>query len=126
MNYKTLVKLSNIIGIISIILLVYWVFVFISITVFGLKIFRENITETFYLSVVGVLALMLGSLIINVMFNLTRIAEKHNQDELSVPKQVNKKMGLLFGLSFPLIFGLLFAGDYITSRKKEEIYGDNA
>ena len=118
MNYKTLVKLSNIIGIISIILLVYWVFVFISITVFGLKIFRENITETFYLSVVGILALMLGSLIINVMFNLTRIAEKHNQDELSVPKQVNKKMGLLFGLSFPLIFGLLFAGDYITSRKK--------
>ena len=109
MNYKTLVKLSNIIGIISIILLVYWVFVFISITVFGLKIFRENITETFYLSVLGVLALMLGSLIINVMFNLTRIAEKHNQDELSVPKQVNKKMGLLF------------AGDYITSRKKEEM-----
>ena len=109
MNYKTLVKLSNIIGIISIILLVYWVFVFISITVFGLKIFRENITETFYLSVLGVLALMLGSLIINVMFNLTRIAEKHNQDELSVSKQVNKKMGLLFGLSFPLIFGLLFA-----------------
>jgi len=121
MNYKTLVKLSNIIGIISIILLVYWVFVFISITVFGLKIFRENITETFYLSVVGILALMLGSLFINVMFNLTRIAEKHNQDELSVPKQVNKKIGLLFGLSFPLIFGLLFAGDYITSRKKEEM-----
>lgn len=100
MNYKTLVKLSNIIGIISIILLVYWVFVFISMTVFGLKIFRENITETFYLSVVGVLALMLGSLIINVMFNLTRIAEKHNQDELSVPKQVNKKNGISFWTEF--------------------------
>lgn len=121
MNNKSLVKLSNIIGIISIILLVYWVFVFISITVFGLKIFRENITETFYLSVVGILALMFGSLIINVMFNLTRIAEKHNQDDLNVSKRTSKKLGLLFALSFPLVFGLLFGGDYLTSKKKEKM-----
>lgn len=121
MNNKSLVRLSNIIGIISIILLVYWVFVFISITVFGLKVFKENITETFYLSVVGILALMFGSLIINVMFNLTRIAEKHNQDEINVSKRANKKLGLLFGLSFPLVFGLLFGGDYLTSKKKEKM-----
>ena len=121
MNNKSLVKLSNIIGIISIILLVYWVFVFISITVFGLKVFKENITETFYLSVVGILALMFGSLIINIMFNLTRIAEKHNKDDLNVSKRRSKKLGLLFALSFPLIFGLLFAGDYLTSKKKEKM-----
>ena len=83
MDNRSLVRLSNIIGIIAIILLVYWVFVFISITVFGLKVFKENITETFYLSVVGILALMFGSLIINVMFNLTRIAEKHNLDAIN-------------------------------------------
>jgi len=121
MSNKSLVRLSNIIGIISIILLVYWVFVFISITVFGLKVFRENITETFYLSVVGILALMFGSLIINVMFNLTRIAEKHNQDDLNVSKRTSKKLGLIFGLSFPLVFGLLFGGDYLTSKKKEKM-----
>jgi hypothetical protein len=121
MNNKSLVRLSNIIGIISIILLVYWVFVFISITVFGLKVFRENITETFYLSVVGILALMFGSLIVNVMFNLTRIAEKHNQDDLTVSKQTSKKLGLIFALSFPLVFGLLFGGDYLTSKKKEKM-----
>lgn len=121
MNNKTLVKLSNIIGITSIILLIYWVFVFISITVFGLKVFRENITETFYLSVVGILALMFGSLIINIMFNLTRIAEKHNQDDLNISKKINKKLGLIFGLSFPIVFGLLIGGDYLTSKKKEKI-----
>lgn len=121
MNNKSLVRLSNIIGIISIILLVYWVFVFISITVFGLKVFRENITETFYLSVVGILALMFGSLIINIMFNLTRIAEKHNQDDLNVSKPTSKKFGLLFALSFPLVIGLLFGGDYLTSKKKEKM-----
>jgi len=118
MNNKSLVKLSNIIGVISIILLVYWVFIFISITVFGLKVFRENITETFYFSVLGILALMFGSLIINVMFNLTRIAEKHNQDNI-YSTQTARKLWLIFGFSFPLIFGLLFGGDYLTSKKKE-------
>jgi hypothetical protein len=121
MNNKSLVRLSNIIGIISIILLVYWVFVFISITVFGLKVFRENITETFYLSVVGILALMFGALIVNVMFNLTRIAEKHNQDNLDVSKRTSTRLGLIFGISFPLVFGLLFGGDYLTSKKKEKM-----
>jgi hypothetical protein len=121
MNNKSLVRLSNIIGIISILLLVYWVFVFISITVFGLKVFRENLTETFYLSVVGILALMFGSLIINVMFNLTRIADRHNLDDLNASKQTSKKLGLVFGLSFPLVFGLLFGGDYLTSKKKEQM-----
>jgi len=121
MNNKSLVRLSNIIGITSIILLVYWVFIFISITVFGLKVFRENLTETFYLSVVGILALMFGALIINLMFNLTRIAEKHNQDNINNIKTTSKKFGLIFGLSFPLVFGLLFGGDYLTSIKKEKM-----
>ncbi|MCH5596763.1 hypothetical protein [Niabella ginsengisoli] len=121
MNNKSIIRLSNIIGIISIILLVYWVFVFVSITVFGLKVFRENLTETFYLSVVGILALMFGSLIINVMFNLTRIAEKHNQDELNESKRTTKKLGIIFGLSFPIVFALLFGGDYLTSKKKESM-----
>jgi hypothetical protein len=45
MNNKSLVKLSNIIGIVSIVLLIYWVFTFISVTVFGLEIFRGNLAE---------------------------------------------------------------------------------
>ncbi|MCL1911341.1 MAG: hypothetical protein FWG13_03965 [Leptospirales bacterium] len=121
MNSKSLVKLSNIIGIISIILLVYWVFIFIAITVFQLKIFRQNITEIFYMSVLGILALMLGALIINVMFNLTRIAEKHNNDGLNVSGVASKKLWLTFGLSFPIIFGLLLGGDFLTSKKKEKM-----
>lgn len=121
MNNKLLVRLSNSIGIVSIILLVYWVFIFISITVFRLRVFKENITETFYLSVVGIIALMSGALITNIMFNLTRIAEKHNRDEINVLKSTSKKATLLFGLSFPLILGILFAGDYITSSRKEKM-----
>lgn len=121
MNSKTLVRISNIIGIVSISLLIYWVFVFMTVEVFGLKVFRENLTETFYLSILGILALMFGALIINIMFNLTRIAQKHNNDNETLKKGKSKLGILIFILSFPIIFGLLFGGDYLTSKKKEKL-----
>lgn len=125
MNPKKLVKLSNFIGTIAIILLVYWVFTFIIIQVFGLKVFKENITESFYMSILGILALMFGALIINVMFNLTRIAEKHNQDEnLNKSKRKNTSWLLLAG--FPIILLLLFGGDYFTSKRKEKLLIESA
>jgi len=121
MNLKLLVKLSNIVAAISIVLLIYWVFVFISIEVFGFKIFRKNISQTFAMSVLGILALMGGSLMINVMFNLTRIAQKHNQDAVVELKNDPKRWILGLIITFPVIFGLLFAGDYMTSRKKQNM-----
>ena len=119
MNPKRLVKLSNTIGIISIILLIYWVFTFITIEVFGLKVFRENLSETFYMSVLGILALMSGALMINLMFNLTRIAQKHNQDSEVVKTSFKYQWALI--VSFPLLLIVLFGGDYLTSKRKEEL-----
>lgn len=124
MNPKQLVRLSNIIGLIAIILLIYWVFTFITIEVFGLKVFRENLTESFYMSVLGILALMSGALIINIMFNLTRIAQKHNQDEL--PTKKAKKTGWILLASFPIILIVLFGGDYLSSKKKERFLVNSA
>lgn len=124
MNAKQLVRLSNIIGIIAIVLLIYWVFTFITIEVFGLKVFRENLTETFYMSVLGILALMAGALIINIMFNLTRIAQKHNQDELKTKS--GKKVGWILLASFPILLLILFGGDYLTSKKKERLLVESA
>lgn len=119
MNQKFLVKLSNVVAVVSIILLIYWVFIFVSVEVFGLKIFRENISQTFAMSILGIMALMAGSLMINVMFNLTRIAEKHNQDLIVQAKGISKHLIWILLLSFPVILGLLFGGDYFTSKKKE-------
>ncbi|MAC96628.1 MAG: peptidase [Flavobacteriales bacterium] len=124
MNPKQLVRLSNIIGIIAIVLLIYWVFTFITIEVFGLKVFRENLTETFYMSVLGILALMAGALIINIMFNLTRIAQKHNQDDLTT--KTGKKVGWILLASFPILLIILFGGDYLTSKKKERLLVESA
>lgn len=120
MKPKLLVKLSNIIGIVSIALLIYWVFIFIISTVFGFKVFRENITEIFGMSIMGILALMAGALMINIMFNLTRIADKQDTDDTAEIKK-GKRLGFLILLTFPLIFGLLAGGDYLTSRKKEQM-----
>lgn len=126
MNLRLLVKLSNIVAVVSILLLIYWVFVFVSVEVFGFRIFRENISQTFGMSVLGILALMGGSLMINVMFNLTRIAQKHNSDLVAESGTNSRKWILLFILTFPLLFGLLFAGDYVTSLKKERMLTQTA
>ena len=121
MTAKKIVKLSNVLCIISVISLCYWVFTFIVIDVFGLKVFRKNLTEIFYLSILGILALMFGALITNVMFNLTRIAEKHNSDTIDL-KQTNSKIFLIcFITLFPIITIVLFLGDYLTTNKKERM-----
>jgi hypothetical protein len=69
---------------------------------------------------VGILALMFGSLMINMMFNLTRIAEKHNEDGQHI-KATSRKMWWAIGLSFPLVLALLLGGNYLTSKRKERM-----
>lgn len=119
MNSKRLVRLSNAIGVISIILLIYWIFIFISIQVFDLKVFREYIKEAFLLSILGILSVMFGALMINIMFNLTRIADKHNADNTHDNKNIKKTL-ILTLLSFPFIFMLLLGADWYTARIKEQ------
>jgi hypothetical protein len=126
MNLKFLVKLTNVVALISILLLIYWVFIFVSSEVFGFRIFRENITQIFAMSVLGILALMFGSLMINIMFNLTRIAQKHNVDVTSESNPASRKWALVFAATFPLLFGGLFLGDYVTSLKKETMLVQSA
>ncbi len=120
---RGLVKLSNFVAAAAILLLIYWVFVFILVEVFGLKVFRENLTQTFGLSVMGILALMAGSLMINIMLNMTRIADKQEGFAESgfLKSGFLKKLGFGLILLFPLIGGALFAGDYLTSKKKESM-----
>lgn len=121
MNTTTIIKWTNRVALAAIILLVYWVFIFISITVFSLKVFQENITESFYLSIIGILALLAGAVIVNIMFNLTSISESLKKaDHPSRPTQSRRRAVVLILLSFPLIFGILFLGDYRTTRVREK------
>jgi hypothetical protein len=118
------IALTNKLAFILITLLVYWVFIFICITVFGFKIFRENITETFFSSILAILALLSGAVVLNIMLNLTKMADV--LAGLSEQTAATKPAGswvryMLFGLSFPLIFGLLYLGDYRTSLAKRDV-----
>lgn len=120
MNPKKIVKLSNYIGLIAIFCLIYWVFTFICITVFDLKIFQVQMTEIFFLSIFSIIAVMSGSLMINIMFNLTRIAEKHNSDQNYTNR--NSKIWIcLLLLLFPLIIGMLYAGHRFSMHERQQI-----
>lgn len=123
MNPKLLVKISNIIGIVAILALIYWVFTFALVNIFGLKIFRENLTETFVMSILGIIALMGGALMLNIMFNLTRIAEKNQEQATS-----KSTRPLIYGLIalFPIITVLAFTGDYLNAQQKQKILMQSA
>ena len=119
MNKDRIIKISNAVGIVSIILLIYWVFIFISITVFGLKVFKENMTESFYFSIIGILSLMFGALMINIMLNLTKISEYVEKKDPIINLKKSKLSTIIIISSFPLIFILLYTGDKLTSKQKE-------
>lgn len=123
MNTKLLVKISNVIGLVSVLLLVYWVFTFVLIQVFGLKVFRQHMTETFLFSILGILALMGGALILNIMLNLTRIAER--EQDIKNGKNTKKIVLSLFAI-FPIIACILFGGNYLSAKKKQEIFVQSA
>ena len=121
MNNKRIIKWTNIIALLAIILLIYWIFIYVSITVFSLKVFRENITESFYLSILGILTILIGAVIVNIMFNLTSISESLEKSEhQNFNKRRNKLLVALLILSFPLIFGFLYFGDYRTTKIREK------
>ncbi|MRN37030.1 peptidase [Neisseria sp. N95_16] len=122
MELKKLVKISNIIGLISILLLMYWVFAFVLIEVFGLKVFREHMTGMFGLSILGILALMAGALMLNIMANLTRIAERGQEVAVASSKK------LIYGvlLVFPVLAAILFGGNYQTIQQKHQLLEHSA
>jgi len=122
MNNKSIIKWTNRISLIAIALLIYWVFIFISITVFDFKVFKQNITQSFYLSILGILAVLMGAVIVNVMFNLTSISKSLlNRETAGATATIKSGNKLIFALllSFPVIFLFLVFGDYRTSKLRE-------
>ncbi len=129
MNRDKIIVLTNKLSFILIVLLLYWVFIFTIVTVFDFKIFRENLTQTFFTSIFAILALLGGVVILNVMLNLTKISEalseKGKEASSPKPRKFNLRLGL-FILSFPIIFGLFYLGDLRTSHIKQDLLLNSA
>jgi len=123
MNHDLLIKITNRVAIYATVALIYWVFAFLTITVFDLKIFRERITEMFLLSVLGIFAILGGAIILNVMSNLSKISTAVSSANESGPaqSQVSKPRLIAAGLFLPLIVALLFIGNNLSAERKKDM-----
>lgn len=119
-----IIKRTNRCAIVSFHLLVYWVFIFISITVFDFKVFKENLTEIFFLSVIGIFVILTGSVVVNIMSNLTKIStvmgNRNSSSEL-VPPSKRKKSAFFLWALFPALFCFLFVADFASTMKREKL-----
>ncbi|MGZ8175534.1 MULTISPECIES: hypothetical protein [Methylobacter] len=123
MNHDLLIKTTNRVAVYATIALIYWVFVFLTITVFDLKIFRERMTEMFFLSLLGIFAILGGAIILNVMSNLSKISSALSSTqppEIESVRIVRWRLVLAL-ISFPLIAAGLFTGNELSAQRKKNL-----
>lgn len=123
MNHALIINSTNRVALYATIALFYWVITFLTITVFDLKIFRGHMTETFYLSILGIFAILGGSIVLNVMSNLSRISESITEKDGASSSGVRPSKAKIYMAlgSVPLIVCLLFAGNALSAQKKKEL-----
>lgn len=123
MNHDFLIRTTNRIAVYATLALLYWVFTFLIITVFDLRIFRERMTEMFFLSLLGIFAILGGAIVLNVMSNLSKISaavsEKHGT-AAEATKPARFRLAVL-ALLFPLIAAGLFAGNKLSDQRKKNL-----
>ena len=123
MNHDFLIKTTNRIAVYATLALLYWVFTFLIITVFDLKIFRERMTEMFFLSLLGIFAVLGGAIVLNVMSNLSKISaavsDKHGST-MEATKLTRSRL-VVFAFLFPLIAAGLFAGNMLSDQRKQNL-----
>jgi hypothetical protein len=122
MNHDLLIKTTNRVAVYATAALFYWIFAFLTITVFDLKIFREKMTEMYFLSLLGIFALLGGAIILNVMSNLSKISASVSRApaaEVNPEGRRPWRLALVL-ISFPLIAAALFAGDNLSAQRKEK------
>lgn len=132
MSHATWVKWLNRLAMVALMLLLYWLFIMAVTQIFGLSVFARSITEAFAISLAGLLALMGGSLMLNVMLNLSRMAHSLEQGQpvhaSPRPQPLPAKspywgwVGFgAFLFSLGVIAAGLFAGDQYTRTKKKNL-----
>lgn len=123
MNNDLIIKSTNRVAIYATVALIYWTFIFLVITAFDLKIFREGMTEMFLLSLLGIFAILGGALILNVMSNLSKISTALSSEPQFGPapeKQTNWRLVLAL-VVFPLIAVCLFAGNGLSEQRRKSL-----
>ncbi len=122
-QHDTVIRITNRLATYASIGLFYWVVIFLTATVFDLKIFRERMTEMFSLSLLGIFAILGGTVILNVMSNLSKISQSLAAAEPTpapaLPAWKKIKVFLLL-LALPVIIAALFIGDAFSAQKRQQ------
>lgn len=119
-DHDLTIRTTNRLATYAVAALVYWVITFLVITVFDLKIFRERMTEMFFLSLLGIFAILGGAVVLNVMSNLSKISGKLSSVEGPAAK-LNWKRVTMFLLPIPIVIACLFAGNEFSAQKKKDL-----
>jgi ABC-type multidrug transport system fused ATPase/permease subunit len=127
LDHKKIVKLTNVIGLIAVLALFYWIVIWSVNEIFGLRVFRETLSESFSYSIAGILALLAGALTLNVMLNLSFIAENTAKKSAAGKLKSNLPVWLIsFAVILLISIILMFAGDYGTTKKREKALENSA
>ncbi|MFC4476271.1 DUF1963 domain-containing protein [Flavobacterium chungangensis] len=102
MEGKQIIRITETIRFVSITLIVYWLYDFLINRGIG-------ITETYYWIILGVLALMIGVLLIIILNNQTNIYEAHTRNV-----RRERRIYVSIILIFPALAMFLFGADYCT------------
>lgn len=80
-------------------------------------------TEMFFLSLLGIFAILGGAIILNVMSNLSKIstAVSSAHDSTPVKSESSKLRLIVLGLCFPLIVAVLFVGNNLSAERKKTL-----
>lgn len=130
MNHAVMVKWLNRLVVLVLVLLSYVFFIFVFSDIFNLKVFTRTGNNLFGYGVSGLFAVMGAALILNIMLNLSRIADGveqtvyHRNAEQHVATSQHKRWWLWlagFLLSLVLIGGALLSGDRYTRMIKKRL-----
>jgi hypothetical protein len=127
MNYDRTIRITNHVALYACIVFVYWVGIYSVATVFNLKVFKDNVTNAFGMSLVGILAVLAASIILNVMANLSKISAAVSAPRgQAVAQQAMPARGWTWRataliLPFLLIVGALFVGDYFSAQRQQQV-----
>lgn len=123
MNHELIIRTTNRTAVYVCAALAYWTFIFLIVSVFDLRIFRERMTEMFFFSFLGLFALLGGAIVLNLMSNLSKISAAIVPAAPPQTLQTQQRgwPALLLALSFPLLALGLFAGDKWSAQRKKAL-----
>jgi len=112
-----IVSMSTGIMIFTILFILLWFVIFITTSVFDLKVFEQKTSEFFFMSIMTAVTIVACAAFLSISLNMGIIADSKIKEMQTETTQYSwKKILLYFSGSVVLIIALLFFGDFLTKN----------